>query len=253
MENIDLGMNTDLGRNRPTTLAALMGFVDHTMIRPDMARAEVAAGIAAACSLGTATVVVRPWEIAWAKQVVGDRGPLICTSISFPHGADATISKVDQTRTAIESGADEIDVVMNVGAFLSGQTDLVFDEICAVVEAARGRPVKVIIETGYLDLDGVVVAARLVAAAGATYVKNGTGYSPRGATPEETRLLRQTIPVDVLVKAAGGIRTLAAMLDLIDAGAARIGTSASLAIADEWHRATSSENSPDERSTSSEG
>ena len=253
MENIDLGMNTDLGRNRPTTLAALMGFVDHTMIRPDMARAEVAAGIAAACSLGTATVVVRPWEIAWAKQVVGDRGPLICTSISFPHGADATMSKVGQTRTAIESGADEIDVVMNVGAFLSGQTDLVFDEICAVVEAARGRPVKVIIETGYLDSDGVVVAARLVAAAGATYVKNGTGYSPRGATPEETRLLRQTIPVDVLVKAAGGIRTLAAMLDLIGAGAARIGTSASVTIADEWRRAASSENGPHERSRSGEG
>ncbi|MDQ6796236.1 MAG: deoxyribose-phosphate aldolase [Chloroflexota bacterium] len=218
-----------------------------------MARSEVAAGIEAACSLGTATVVVRPWEIAWAKHVVGERGPLICTSISFPHGADATISKVGQTRTAIESGADEIDVVMNIGALLSGQTDLVFDEISAVVEAARPRPVKVIIETGYLDRDGVVAAARLVAAAGAAYVKNGTGYSPRGATPEETRLLRQTVPVEVLVKAAGGIRTLAAMLELIEAGAARIGTSASAAIADEWRRAASSENSPGERRTSSEG
>ena len=227
-------MNVDGEAVRPVSLAELMSFVDHTLIRPDMTRSEVADGIDAACSLGTATVVVRPWEISWAKELIAGRGPLLCTSISFPHGAGATSSKVRETLTAIGCGADEIDVVMNVGAFRSGCLDYVLEDIAAVVEAADGRPVKVIIETGYLSRDDVVTAANLVVASGAAYVKNGTGYSPRGATTAETKLLRQTVPAAVRVKAAGGIRTLASMLELVHAGASRIGTSSTMAIADEW-------------------
>lgn len=226
----DIGLERDL----PTSLAELMSFVDHTLIRPDMTRSEVAEGIEAACSLGTATVVVRPWEVAWAKELIAGRGPVVCTSISFPHGAGATSTKVGETLTAIESGADEVDVVMNVGAFRSGRLDYVLDDLSAVVEAADQRTVKVIIETGYLSRDEVVTAANLVATSGAAYVKNGTGYSPRGATTDETRLLRQTVPAGVRVKAAGGIRTLVSMLELIEAGAARIGTSSTVAIANEW-------------------
>ena len=222
---------------RPASLAELMSFVDHTLIRPEMTRSEVADGIDAACSLGTATVVVRPWEVAWAKGLIADRGPLVCTSISFPHGAGATVAKVRETLAAMESGADEVDVVMNVGAFRSGFADYVLADLSAVVEAASPRTVKVIIETGYLGRDEVVAAANLVSASGAAFVKNGTGYSPRGATTDETRLLRETVPASVLVKAAGGIRTLASMLALIDAGAARIGTSSTVAIADEWRAA----------------
>jgi deoxyribose-phosphate aldolase len=226
---------------RPASLRQLMAYIDHTMVRAELTRDEIAGGIRTAVELGAANVVVRPWEVRWARDRVPAGSTHLGTSISFPHGDEPTRVKVLAAATAVEDGADEIDVVMNVAAFCSGELGLVADELRQIVECARPAIVKVILETAYLDRAQVVAAARLVADAGADFVKNGTGYSPRGATAAETALIRASVPAGVGVKAAGGIRSLDAALALIDAGATRIGTSATSALAAEWHARSGSD------------
>lgn len=218
----------------PATLEQLMAHVDHTMVRAELTREEIAQGIESGVDLGVANVVVRPWEVRWARERVPAGPTHLGTSISFPHGDEPTRVKLLAATTAVEDGADEIDVVMNVAAFRSGELELVADELRQIVECAPGTIVKVILETAYLDREQVVAAARLVAAAGADFVKNGTGYSPRGATPEEIALIRASVPAAMGVKAAGGVRSLDAALALIEAGASRIGTSATTVLAAEW-------------------
>jgi deoxyribose-phosphate aldolase len=211
-----------------------MRYVDHTIVGPTQTRNEVAAEIERALELGVADIVVRPWEISWARSRVPLGATHLSTSISFPHGDEPADMKVLNAKRAIGDGADEIDVVMNVAAFRSGERAYVSDELGRVVAAARPAVVKVILESAYLEPGEVIDAARLAVHAGADFVKNGTGYSPRGASVEETAALRAAIPARVGVKAAGGIRSLEQMLALIDAGATRIGTSATFRIVDEW-------------------
>jgi len=218
---------------RPTTLRQLMAHFDHTLVRPDLTASEVRAGVLLAARLQTATAIVRQWEVRSVVSLV-DKPTVIGTSIGFPHGGVTTRTKVSETVEAFEDGAGEVDVVMNIGAFLSGDVAYVARELQQVVRAAEGHPVKVIIETGFLPIERVLEAAHLAADAGATFVKNGTGYSPRGATVEETRMLRDSLPASVGVKAAGGIKTLDQVLALLEAGAQRIGASATEAIAREW-------------------
>lgn len=219
---------------QPGSLAELMAHFDHTLVRPDLTRDEIDAGVTLAAALGTATVIVRPWELRRCASLIRGSRTTVGTSIGFPHGGVSTATKVAETVAAFEDGAGEVDVVMNIGAFLSGDDRYVAAELAAVVRAAQGHTVKVIIETGLLAAERVLPAASIAVAAGAAYVKNGTGYSPRGATVAETRLLRAFLPERVGVKAAGGIKTLEHALALIDAGAARIGASATDTIATEW-------------------
>jgi deoxyribose-phosphate aldolase len=218
----------------PQTLQQLMQLVDHTLIRPEMRRADVERGIEDALELDTVAVVVRPWEVRWAADKVADTNVRLVTSIAFPHGAESTNVKLFQAERAIADGADELDVVMNVGAFLSGDVEYVLKDLSGVVGAAHPVAVKVLIETAFLDPSQVIYAAKIAVDAGAAFVKNGTGFSPRGAVPLEIALLRATVGESTGVKAAGGIRDLDAALALIKAGANRLGTSSTQAIAEQW-------------------
>lgn len=228
---------TTIGQHaEPRSLAQLMATIDHTMVRPELTRSEIAAGIDTALQLGAAHIVVRPWELSWARRRVPPGRTHLGTSISFPHGGESMAVKVAATAAAIDDGADEIDVVMNIGAFRSGDRAYVVDELVRIVDRARPVLVKVIIESVYLDDDQVLDAAYAAVEAGADFVKNATGYSPRGASPEETARIRAAIPSAVGVKAAGGIRSLGTALELLAAGADRIGTSSTVGIAEEWRR-----------------
>jgi deoxyribose-phosphate aldolase len=205
------------------TLAAFTRCIDHTLLRPEATRAELESTIATAVECGVATVCVRPCDVAIAAREVRDSGIGVSTVIGFPHGTHRTISKVREAEVAIADGATELDMVANTGWLLSGlQADYEAD-IAAVVRAAGRVPVKVIIETAYLDEARVAQACVTVAGVGGAFVKNATGFSPRGATVTEIELMRRTVGLDVGVKAAGGVRSLDIALDLLRAGASRLG------------------------------
>jgi deoxyribose-phosphate aldolase len=224
---------------RGADLAQVMAAIEHTLIRPEMTRAEVAAGIQLAQRLGTAVVVVRPWEVSWAAEQIQGSPQTLVTYVGFPHGTERTDVKVRQAESAAADGAGEIDLVMNVGAFRSGDLAYVEAELREVISTVVPIPVKVILETAFLSSDGVVEASRLAAAAGAAFVKNGTGFSPRGADVAEIAAIRAAVGPVVGVKAAGSIRHLDTVLELLAAGANRIGTSATATIAEEiGHRLT---------------
>jgi deoxyribose-phosphate aldolase len=150
--------------------------------------------------------------------------------VGFPHGGHTTETKVQETRQALARGAEEVDMVLNIGALRQRDLAAAFYDIRAVVEAAEGRPVKVILETGYLDDGQKRLACRLAARAGAAYVKTGTGFGPKGATVADVALLRRTVSRRLGVKAAGGIRTYQDALALLQAGADLLGTSHTEAI-----------------------
>lgn len=225
------------GMDQGPTLETVMGVIEHTLLHPDMTRDDVAAGIDLAVSLGTAAVVVRPWEVAWAaRRMNGSRQRLVST-VGFPHGTDRSNVKVGQAMDAVTEGADELDVVMNIGAFRSGDHAYAEDELRRVIDAVGGTPVKVIVESAYLTPTELIDAVLMAAAAGAAFVKNGTGFSPRGAQEAEISLMRAVLPREIGVKASGGIRQLEALLRLVEAGASRIGTSSTASIAAEWQAA----------------
>jgi deoxyribose-phosphate aldolase len=219
---------------READLAQVMAAIEHTLIRPEMTRADVAAGIQLAGRLGTAVVVVRPWEVSWAAEQMAGAAQTLVTYVGFPHGTERTDMKVRQADSAVADGAGEIDVVMNVGAFRSGDLGYVESELRKVISTVAPVPVKVILETAYLTREGVIEASRLAASAGAAFIKNGTGFSPRGADVGEIAAIRAAVGPKVGLKAAGSIRHLATVLELLAAGANRIGTSATATIAEEW-------------------
>jgi deoxyribose-phosphate aldolase len=238
-------MRTRSTENRPAaapstgqapTLEEVMGVVEHTLLHPEATRDEVEAGIDLAARLGTVAVVVQPWDVAWAAERMNGSRQRLVTTVSFPHGNDRSDLKVAQALAAVADGADELDVVMNIGAFRSGDRSYVEEELRGVVDAVGGSPVKVIIESAYLTPAEVVDAALMAVSAGAAYVKNGTGFSPRGADEAEIAAIRRVLPPAVGVKASGGVRQLDALLRLVDAGASRVGTSSTASIAAEWSR-----------------
>jgi len=156
------------------------------------------------------------------------------TVVGFPHGGTTTATKVFETREAIDNGATEIDMVLNIGWLRSGELGRVQTEIFAVVGASGRAIVKVILENAYLTDQQKVEACRIVEAAGADYVKTSTGFAPSGATLDDLRLMRAAVSARVNVKAAGGVRTLDALADVIDAGVARCGATATASILDDF-------------------
>ncbi len=214
--------------------ASLMGCLDHSILRPELTRADVEAGIETAIRWQTATICCRPGdlELVVAGLRETDIGPT--TVIGFPHGAHVTEIKKREAQLAVEQGAVELDVVLNIGALRGGETGRVRDELAEICAAVAPTTVKVILETAYLTPAQVETACRLSVEAGAAFVKNGTGYSPRGAEPDEIALMRRTVGNGVGVKAAGGARTLDQVLALIAAGANRVGASATDAIGRDW-------------------
>jgi deoxyribose-phosphate aldolase len=208
-------------------------YIDHSLLKPEVTAAQVAAVCQEAKQHGFAAVCVNPGHVAQATQLLAGSPVKVCTVIGFPLGATTTLTKVFETRDAVANGAEELDMVVNIGALKAGDDDLVQGDIEAVVKAAAGRIVKVIIETGLLTDDEKVRAARLVKAAGAHFVKTSTGFSEGGATQEDIRLIRKTVGPDFGVKASGKVRDYATAKAMIEAGATRIGATRSVAIVQE--------------------
>ncbi len=216
----------------------IIAMIDHAVLAPDSTRDDVLAACALAAELGVAGVCVHPRWVRTAAEALAGSGVATGTVAGFPLGANTSETKAAEAREAIVHGADEIDMVMAITAFKSGDRTAVLDDIAAVVGAAYAAAaeqpvVKVILEMCYLTLDEKRVAAELAVEAGADFLKTSTGLGPSGATVEDVALLREVAPEGVGVKAAGGIRTLSDARALVTAGATRIGTSSTRAIADE--------------------
>jgi deoxyribose-phosphate aldolase len=212
----------------------LMGCIDHSILRPELTRAEVEAAIEIAIEWETATICCRPADLALVVSKLRRTPVGPTTVIGFPHGAHVSQIKEREALVAVDQGAVELDVVVNIGALRSGDLGYVRDELSSLVYAVAPIPVKVILETAYLTPEQVEQGCKVVLEARGAFVKNGTGYSPRGAEPGEIALMRRTVGDNVGVKAAGGVRTLDQILAVLAAGACRVGATATAAIGNEW-------------------
>ncbi len=204
--------------------------IDHTLLKPDAVRAEFVKLCEEARTYKFASVCVQTTWVPLCKQLLQGSGVMTICVVGFPHGVCTTRAKQAETREAIANGADEIDMVVNLGLLKSGDHNAVFDDIKGVVEAAQGRPVKVILETHMLNREQKIAACALSKAAGAAFVKTSTGFSGGGATVDDIRLMRQVVGPDMGVKASGGVRNTADAQAMLAAGATRIGASASVVI-----------------------
>ena len=224
--------------SKTITYEQLAKVIDHSLLRPELTEADITAGCELAARYHTATVCVKPCHVKLAKECLKDSDVMVSTVIGFPHGSNVTVIKVAEANQAMDDGAVELDMVMNIGELRSGRNDYVREEIKAVCDKAHARKVKVkvILENAYLSDDQKVTACKLAEAAGADWVKTSTGFAPSGATLDDLRLMRRTVSDKVQVKAAGGVRTLPALLDVIDAGATRCGATATAAILDDFKK-----------------
>ncbi len=204
--------------------------IDHTLLKQDSTQAQLEKLCAEALQYSFATVCVQPiWVPLCAKLLKGS--PVkVCTVIGFPLGANTSATKAFETSQALVDGAEEIDMVINIGALKDGKLDVVKHDIEAVVKAANGHTVKVIIETCLLTREEKITACEIVVAAGAHFVKTSTGFSTAGATVEDVKLMKSVVGNRCKVKAAGGVRSYADLMAMLDAGADRIGTSAGVAL-----------------------
>ncbi|MFL6558952.1 MAG: deoxyribose-phosphate aldolase [Bacillus sp. (in: firmicutes)] len=211
-----------------TNIAAL---IDHTLLKPEATRQQIESLCQEAKEYKFASVCVNPTWVSTAKELLQGSGVMVCTVIGFPLGATTSETKAFETKNAIEHGAEEVDMVINIGALKDHNDELVEKDIRAVVEAAKGKAhTKVIIETSLLTKEEKIRACELSVKAGADYVKTSTGFSTGGATAEDIALMRQTVGPDTGVKASGGVRSTEDVQKMIEAGATRIGASSSIAI-----------------------
>jgi len=211
--------------------AELARLIDHSLLRPDSTEEEILAQAEVVRQWQIGFFCVQPSYVSLASGALGVSDARVVSVVGFPHGCDRSSVKAMAAELAVRDGAAEVDMVMNVGRFRSGRTQAVADEIAQVVRAIPGTPVKVILEACFLTDEEKRVACRLVRDAGAAFVKTSTGFNPGGgATVADVRLLRASVGPDFGVKAAGGIRTLADAHAMLEAGANRLGTSASATI-----------------------
>jgi deoxyribose-phosphate aldolase len=208
--------------------------IDHSLLRPELDLDTVREGVELALRYDVASATVRPADVAWAAELVAGSDMLISTVVGFPHGSQTTRTKAGETAELVASGADEIDMVLNIGRLISGDDAYVEADIRAVVEAADGRLVKVIFENAYLDDARKIRACELTAAAGAGFVKTSSGFAASGATIDDLKLMRAHSPAHVQVKAAGGVRTLDALLEVMNVGVTRIGATATETILEDF-------------------
>jgi deoxyribose-phosphate aldolase len=205
--------------------------IDHTLLKADAAKEQIEVLCSEAKEYSFASVCVNPAWVSYASELLKGSGVDVCTVIGFPLGASTSEVKAFETKNAIENGATEVDMVINIGALKSGSSDLVEADIRAVVEAAKGKALtKVIIETSLLTEDEKVLACELAVKAGTDFVKTSTGFSTGGATVEDIRLMRKTVGPEIGVKASGGVRSTEDAQQMIEAGATRIGASSGVAI-----------------------
>jgi len=214
------------------TPAEIAKMLDHSMLQPWLTEDDIRRGCAVAIKYNTAAVCARPGDMKLVVSLLKGSGVKPCTVIGFPHGAHLTAVKVYEAEQAVLDGCEELDMVINIGRMKAGDYDYVESDIRAVAEAAHrgGAILKVIIETCYLTDEEKTKACQLAESAGADFVKTSTGYGSHGATPEDVALMRAAVSDRVKVKAAGGMRTLDAILAVREAGADRCGVSATEAI-----------------------
>ena len=217
---------------QPTNIAKI---IDHTLLKPEATRDQIVQLCREAREYGFASVCVNPSYVKLAAELLRGSSVKVCSVVGFPLGATLPEVKAYEARRAIEEGAAEIDMVINIGALKSGDLELVRRDIASVVDVchARGALCKVIIEAALLTDEEKVLACQLARAAGADYVKTSTGFGPGGATVQDVALMRRTVGPEMGVKAAGGIRSYEAAKSMVEAGATRIGASAGVKIVQE--------------------
>lgn len=205
--------------------------IDHTLLKPEATKEQIEQLCAEAKEYQFASVCVNPTWVAYASELLKGTGVDVCTVIGFPLGANTPETKAFETTNAIENGATEVDMVINIGALKNGNDSLVEKDIQAVVYAAKGKALtKVIIETSLLTEEEKVRACKLAVSAGTDFVKTSTGFGSGGATVDDITLMRKTVGPTIGVKASGGVRSAEDAKNMIDAGATRIGASSGIAI-----------------------
>lgn len=207
--------------------------IDHAILKPELTRADLDAELALVAQYGVFSACVRPSDVSYAAKVLSGSGVAVCAVIGFPHGTTTTATKVAEAVEALDNGALELDMVLNIGRLRSGLVDDVEADIRAVVEAAGDRVVKVIFETAYLSDDEIVAACGASERAGAAFVKTSTGFAGGGATVPHLQLMRSSVSDAVQVKASGGVRSLDTLLEMRELGVTRFGTSATSTILDD--------------------
>jgi len=210
------------------SIAAVAATIDHAVLKPNQTEADLRKNAHQCIELGVASLCVRPCDVALAAELLKGSAVMVSCVLSFPHGDDTPATKVFQAKQAIAAGVQEIDMVMNIGQFLSGHFDTVRSDIKAVVDAAHtsGVKVKVIQESCFLSLEQVAQACELSLEAGADFVKTSTGFAPSSATPEIIDVMIKTVGGKMGIKASGGIRTWQQAVDYLEQGATRLGIGA---------------------------
>ncbi len=218
------------------TYADVAKAIDHSLLRPELDDAFIEAGCRLAAEYDVASVCCRPADVTRAAALLRGTDVAVGTTIGFPHGNHRTETKVFEAHRALDDGAVELDMVLQIGALKSGRDAEVQADIAAVVDVAHAASaiVKVIFENAYLTDDEKVRACRLSEAAGADFVKTSTGFAPGGATHEDLALMRRSVSPHVRVKAAGGVRTLDALGAVLDLGVSRVGATATKTILDDF-------------------
>ena len=210
--------------------------IDHSLLKPELDGAFIKAGCKLAAAYDVASVCVRPRDVERARDLLAGTDVAVGTVIGFPHGSSRTETKVFESRLALQNGARELDMVIDIGALISGDDRYLEEQIAEVVEVAHADKalVKVILENAYLTDEQKVRGCKLVEAAGADFVKTSTGFAPSGATIADLKLMRRSVSPRVQVKAAHGIRTLDALLEVLEIGVTRVGATQTAAILDEF-------------------
>lgn len=240
--------------SKTITLAQLAKTIDHSLLKPELTEQDVIAGCELAKKYHVASVCVKPCHVRLAAEILAGSDVAVGTVIGFPHGGATIFSKVAETKDARANGAVEIDMVLNIGELRSGHYDYIRDEIKAVVDASHPQAlVKVIFENAYLTDEQKIIACKLAEEAGADFVKTSTGFAPTGATLDDLRLMRANVSDRMQVKAAHGVRTLDAILDVIDTGVTRVGATATATILDDFARRKAGQASEAVKAPSQEG
>ncbi|HEY8363456.1 MAG TPA: deoxyribose-phosphate aldolase [Tissierellaceae bacterium] len=217
-------------------MSEVLSLIDHTLLKPDATSSMIESLCREAIENNFYAVCVNPCFVKFAKDLLKGSNVKVATVIGFPLGANTKEVKAFETEDAIKNGADEVDMVINIGALKNKDYDLVKEDIKSVVEAAKGKIVKVIIETCLLTDDEKKKACELALEAGAHFVKTSTGFSSGGATVEDVKLMKSVVGDKMGIKASGGIRDLETARKMIEAGATRLGTSSGVKIAKELHK-----------------
>lgn len=204
--------------------------IDHTLLKPESTREQIKSLCDEALEYNFKSVCINPFWVSYANDILKDSEVSVCTVIGFPLGANTTSMKATEAREAILNGADEVDMVINVGLLKSKEYDLVEEDIKAVVEESKDKIVKVIIETCLLSDEEIVKACEISMKSGADFVKTSTGFNSAGAKAQDVNLMRKTVGDTLGVKASGGIRDLKTAREMIENGASRLGVSAGIEI-----------------------